>query len=150
MCRLVQRRSCNLDLIVHVEQRPRRQRILLVEDSVDLREMWRLWLKWCGFRVSAAADGAAALRLASARRPDLVLMDLWMPVMDGLEAIKQLRARPSTADIPIIALTASPSTTAAEQARASGCDYFVVKPVTPEDLLLHIRIAFGAREPFRT
>lgn len=125
------------------------QRILLVEDSLDLQEMWRHWLTWCGFRVNAAGDGVEALRLAAARRPDLVLMDLWLPIMDGIEAITQLRARASTATVPIIALTANPSVTTEARAKASGCDYFVPKPITPEELLAIIRTAFRERKRFR-
>ena len=124
-------------------------RILLVEDSADLQEMWQYWLTWCGFRVNAAADGVEALRLAAARRPDLVLMDLWLPIMDGIEAITHLRARASTATVPIIALTANPSVTTEARARASGCDYFVSKPITPDELLAVIRTAFSSRKRLR-
>lgn len=148
MSRFVQRRFCDHRLIalVAVSSTLRAQRILLVEDAVDIREMWRLWLTFRGFHVDAAGDGAEALRLASVCRPDLVLMDLWMPIMDGVEAIRRLRARPSTADVPIIAITADTSTTAVERARASGCDQFVAKPVMPEELLDHIRAALRPRK----
>jgi len=109
--------------------------------------MWRVWLTLFEFHVDTAADGAEALRCAWAHRPDLVLMDVWMPIIDGLEATRRLRARPLTADVPIIVMTASPGAMVAEQARACGCDQFLAKPVTPDQLLDHIRLAFRATLP---
>jgi CheY-like chemotaxis protein len=109
--------------------------------------MWRIWLTFYGFYVDAAADGAEALRLARAHRPDLVLMDLWMPVVDGLEAMRGLRAHPLTTSVPIIVLTASSCEIEAERARACGCDQILAKPVMPDQLLGHIRMAFRATLP---
>lgn len=127
----------------------RPQRILLVEDTDDVREMWRLWLTMWGFQVQEARNGAEAVRLAEAHPPDLVLMDLSMPVLDGMEATRQLRRNARTATVPIIALTAHLCGGAAEEARKSGCDQFVAKPVCPDDLLEHIRTEFARRRASR-
>jgi CheY-like chemotaxis protein len=117
--------------------------VLVAEDTADLREMWRLWLTVWGFEVIEAGNGAEALAQARTHHPDLVLMDLWMPVMDGIEAMRRLRSDPQTADIAIIALTAQSGPDVARRARDAGCDHFRVKPVLPQDLadLIHGSLA---------
>lgn len=110
-----------------------------MEDTTDLRDMWRQWLLFLGFDVDEAGDGAEAVRRAKLHTPDLVLMDVWLPILDGLEATRQIRAERRLADVPIIVMTAQNSARAAERARESGCTRFVVKPVGPEELLEHIR-----------
>lgn len=110
-----------------------RRCVLLVEDTVDLREMWRVFLDYSGFQVLEADNGAEALALARAHHPDLVVMDLWMPVMDGIEAIIRLKQDPTTASVPILALTAQVG--AESVARAAGCDEFHEKPIGPDELL---------------
>src|SRR5262245_28214139 len=97
----------------------RPQTVLLVEDSTDVRELWRLWLTFWGFSVVEARNGSEAVERAVSSPPDLILMDLWMPVVDGIEAIKRLRAHHDTADIPIIALSAQ-SVTPTERAAADA------------------------------
>jgi two-component system cell cycle response regulator DivK len=113
--------------------------VLLVEDSPDVREMWQMWLTVSGFQVDEASNGLQALARARRHHPDLVLMDLCMPVMDGLETIRRLRADSSTASVPIIAMTALGSDESARQAREAGANDYVAKPILPEVLLAHIR-----------
>lgn len=113
--------------------------MLLVEDTADLREMWRLTLDAAGFDVVEACNGAEAVTLAYTSHPDLVVMDLWMPVMDGVEAIRRLKSDPTTAAVPIVALTAESGAAIALRAKAAGCDDFRAKPITPDDLLHVIR-----------
>ena len=114
------------------------QRILVVDDSTDMREMWCLWLEGQGFRVLEAENGADALRQIGRSPPDLVLLDVMMPVMDGLETLKRLRANEATSAMPVIMLSAQ-GEMAAMRARELGSDVFVAKPVMPDELMKHIR-----------
>jgi CheY-like chemotaxis protein len=124
---------------------PRPQRVLVVEDSADIRGLWRIWLTYSGFLVEEASNGAEAVALAHDTPPDLVLMDLCMPVMDGVEAIKALRAESSTAEVPIIVITAQGTDDSAQQAAEAGADAYVDKPVMPDELLQHMRDAFNRK-----
>jgi two-component system response regulator len=131
--------------IVHGMERrtgSRPQRILLVEDSDDIRHMWKVWLTYWGFQVDEARNGAEAVRSALARKPSLVLMDLWMPVLDGFTATAQLKSHPATADVPVLATSAHVNSPGPERARLAGCDMFLPKPVDPDELLRHLRMAF--------
>jgi CheY-like chemotaxis protein len=121
---------------------PRPQRVLIVDDSEDIRELWRLWLTFWGFEVEEAPDGAEAVRRAKAHRPDLVLMDLWMPVLDGLDATVQLKANQATTDVPVLALSADVFPPTPDRARAAGCEAILAKPHDPDTLLAEIRSAF--------
>jgi CheY-like chemotaxis protein len=123
----------------------RPQRVLVVEDSADIRGLWRMWLTFSGFLVDEASNGAEAVTVARDRRPDLVLMDLCMPVMDGVEAIKVLRADSSTAGVPIVVITAQGTDESARRAAEAGADAYVDKPVMPEELLQHMRDAFNRK-----
>jgi len=112
----------------------RRPLVLLVEDYEDTREMYREFLELSGFDVATAADGLEGVALATQLLPDLVLMDLSLPVLDGWEAIRRLRAAPATARLRIIAHSAMP--------RAGGlvgreleCDAFIPKPCLPNELV---------------
>jgi CheY-like chemotaxis protein len=118
---------------------PRPQRVLLADDSADLREMWRTWLTIWGFAVAEADNGAQAMEMALRCGPQLILMDLWMPVVDGLEAMKRLKADARTARIPILALSAQDVLPSPSTARLAGADAFVLKPLQPEQLLDAIR-----------
>jgi CheY-like chemotaxis protein len=104
-------------------------RVLLAEDNPDNREMLARRLERRGFIVDCAEDGALAVAAANQNRPDIVLMDVSMPVMSGLEATRALRASPETADLKIIALTAHAMGSAREDCLAAGCDAFATKPV---------------------
>jgi two-component system cell cycle response regulator DivK len=104
--------------------------ILVAEDTDDIRLMIKIMLENKGHRVVEASDGREAVELATRVRPDVILMDLNMPVMDGIEAISCLRARPETAKMPIIAVTAHCTESAwRRRAIAAGCLECVGKPV---------------------
>ena len=133
--------------------RPRPQRILVVDDSPDIREMWVQWLKIWGFTVDQAVNGFDAIDRACACRPDLVLMDLWMPGLDGFAATRRLKADAALAGVPVVALSADNRSSTPERALAAGCDAFLPKPVSSDDLLEQIRLALRgpgtALEPAR-
>lgn len=104
--------------------------ILVAEDYDDIRRLIRMLLQTKGHRVMEAANGKEAVELAARERPDLILMDLNMPVMDGIEATHVLRERSEMAQVPIVAVTAHCSDGDWERkARAAGCDDCVAKPV---------------------
>jgi CheY-like chemotaxis protein len=121
---------------------PRPQRVLVVDDSADLREVWREWLTVWGFHVEEAENGDDAVRKAKAFPPALVLMDLTMPVLDGLGATEQLKADPVTAPVPILAISADLMSAAPQSALDAGCDAFLPKPIRAARLLEEIRLAF--------
>jgi CheY-like chemotaxis protein len=112
--------------------------ILVVEDFDDAREMYRDYLEFAGFRVETARDGREAIDKAGAFQPDLILMDLSLPGIDGWEATRLLKAAPETRHIIIIALSAHALATEGERARAAGCDGFIAKPCLPPDLVHEI------------
>jgi len=109
------------------------KKILIVED-VDFNRELLIQILDEDYAVVTADDGAAGVAKAAAERPDLVLMDLSLPVIDGWEATRRIKADPSTASIPVIALTAHAMSGDEEKAKAAGCDDFLTKPVD-EDLL---------------
>ena len=112
------------------------RRVLYVEDNEDNLYMLALRFDVVGdYEILSASDGAAGIAMAQAERPDLILMDLNIPVIDGWEATRQLKADPATRDIPIIALTAHAMTGDREKALAAGCDEFDTKPVDFDRLL---------------
>jgi two-component system, cell cycle response regulator DivK len=116
-----------------------RPRVLLVDDYPDAREMYSEYLQFSGFDVIEAANGMEALQRAVEVEPDIVLMDLSLPVMDGWEATRRLKADKRTAAIPVVALTGHALAGFSEGARQAGCDAFVTKPCLPEDLVREIR-----------
>jgi two-component system cell cycle response regulator DivK len=118
---------------------PRPQSVLVVDDYADLRAMWRLWLSIWGFDVCEAANGKAATEAAFAQPPRVVLMDLSMPVMDGLTAVRRLRADPRTATTTVIGVTAYGSSHPAVGSFRAECDLLLEKPVEPQILLEHLR-----------
>ncbi|HLM56255.1 MAG TPA: response regulator [Pyrinomonadaceae bacterium] len=106
-----------------------RRTILVVEDVEDTRQMLALQLRGQGYEVVEAADGREALEAAERARPDLVLMDLSLPTLDGLSAVYRLRESEATARVPVIACTAHSPELHLKAARAVGCDEYVTKPV---------------------
>ena len=116
-----------------------RLRVLLVDDYPDAREMYREYLQFTGFDVVEAANGLEALQRAVDTQPDIILMDLSLPVMDGWDATRRLKADPRTAAIPVVALTGHAVAGISEGAKAAGCDAFVTKPCLPDDLVTEIR-----------
>lgn len=113
----------------------RRLNILLVEDYDDAREMYRDYLEFSGFSVHTARDGHEALVKARSLMPDLILMDLSMPGLDGWEATRLLKADPATSGLVIVALSAHALAAEGERARQAGCDGFIAKPCLPHDLV---------------
>jgi two-component system, cell cycle response regulator DivK len=119
-------------------ERPLAPLVLLVEDFADAREMYRDYLEFSGFRVETAADGREAIEKARAHRPDLVLMDLSLPGIDGWEATRTLKADPRTADLPILALSAHAMGPEGRRAEEAGCDGFIAKPCLPHELVAEV------------
>ena len=113
--------------------------ILVVDDYQDAREMYAEYLQFSGFRVAEARNGNEAVAQAFSLRPDLILMDLSLPGMDGWEATRVLKSDDRTKHIPVVALTGHAFAGASEGARKAGCDSFVTKPCLPDDLVVEVR-----------
>lgn len=120
-------------------------RILLVEDNDFNRDMLSRRLKRRGYEIVDAADGEQGVRLAGTHLPDLILMDINLPGMDGWEATRRIRANSNTAGIPIIALTAHAMSGDREKTIGAGCDEYETKPVNFEGLLAKMEALLGAR-----
>jgi CheY-like chemotaxis protein len=114
-------------------------KILLVEDNEMNRDMLSRRLIRNGFEIVIAVDGQQGVDLAASAQPDLILMDLSLPVIDGWEATRRVKANPATAKIPVIALTAHAMAQDKEKALAAGCDDFDTKPVEFDRLMGKIR-----------
>jgi len=114
-------------------------RVLIVEDEPDIRELVVHHLKREGYQVSVAASGEEALRQVQASPPDLVLLDLMMPAMNGLEVCRRLRQDPATASLPIVMLTAKGDEVDRVLGLELGADDYVVKPFSPKELLARVR-----------
>jgi len=119
------------------------QRILVVEDQEDLRAILRDLLSASGYEVIEAVDGGEGVAKAASERPDLILMDIQMPVLDGYAATRQIKALPGLGAMPIIAVSSFAMKGDEDKARASGCDDYVTKPYSPMQLLLLIRGFLG-------
>jgi two-component system, cell cycle response regulator DivK len=115
------------------------KRILVVEDQEDNRQIVRDLLVANDYEMTEAENGEEALAAVARARPDLILMDIQLPVMDGYEATRRIKADPSLSSIPIIAVTSYALSGDEERARAAGCDDFVPKPFSPRQLLAKIR-----------
>jgi phosphate regulon transcriptional regulator PhoB len=130
-------------------------RVLIVEDEPDIRELVVHHLKREGYQVSAASSGEEALRQVRAGPPDLVLLDLMMPAMDGLEVCRRLRQDPATAALPIVMLTAKGDEVDRVLGLEIGADDYIVKPFSPKELLARVRAVLrrsrpaGGAEPLR-
>jgi two-component system cell cycle response regulator DivK len=113
--------------------------VLLAEDFEDARELYKDYLEFSGFTVETATNGREAIDRAIALQPDVILMDASMPVLDGWQATRELKANPATKHIPVLALTAHAFDDARQEAQAVGCDGFVPKPCLPDDLVARVR-----------
>jgi two-component system cell cycle response regulator DivK len=113
--------------------------ILLVEDNLHNRKIFQGVLAHAGFKVVEAEDGGKALSAVTAERPDLILMDLSIPVVDGWECTRRLKADPATKSIPIIALTAHAMRGDEERARGAGCDGYLSKPISPKRVVEEVK-----------
>ena len=119
------------------------RRILVVEDQEDLRGVLRTLLTGSGYEMLEAADGETGVARAKSDRPDLILMDIQMPVLDGYEATRRIKADPDLAGTPVIAVSSFAMKGDEEKARAAGCDHYVTKPYSPMQLLRVIRSTLG-------
>ena len=119
------------------------KRILLVDDDSDTRAVYRIILEHGGYEVLEARDGAEAIRLSRDRHPDLILMDISIPVIDGWEATRILKADGNTDRIPVIALTAHALPQDRVQAEAIGFDAYLAKPVEPSHVLQEVNRLLG-------
>ena len=116
-----------------------RKKILIVEDNSELLELMRLGLKQAGFRIATATNGLEALELARSAAPDLVVLDLVLPELDGFAVCDRLRKEEATAGIPVIVLTGLSTEFARFASLESGADEYVTKPINPEHLVSKIK-----------
>ena len=121
--------------------------VLVVEDYQDAREMYAAYLQFSGYRVEEATNGLEAIEKTLALLPDIILMDLALPKMDGWEATRRLKTDERTKHIPIVALTGHALAGYAEGARQAGCDAFVTKPCLPDALVAEIQRMLASRGP---
>ena len=119
------------------------KKILVVEDTEDNRQILRDLLGMAGYDMIEANDGAEGVAQATAHKPDLILMDIQMPVMDGYEATRQIKANPELKAIPILAVTSYALSGDEEKARAAGCDGYIAKPYSPRQMLAKVREIVG-------
>ena len=123
------------------------RKLLYIEDNEDNLYMLTLWFDVLGgYEIVSAPDGAAGIAMAAAELPDLILMDLNLPEIDGWEATRRLKADPATRDIPIIALSAHAMAGDREKAIATGCDDFETKPIEFDRLLAKIERVLAAKK----
>src|SRR4051794_21881306 len=108
--------------------------ILAVEDQEDNMQILRDLLTSAGYEIVEAGNGEEAIAAVAKQRPDLILMDIQMPIIDGYEATRRIKAVPSLRTIPIIAVTSHSLNDGEEKARAAGCDDFIAKPYSPRQL----------------
>jgi two-component system, cell cycle response regulator DivK len=125
-----------------VQSRFARPRVLVVDDCEDNRELCAAVLDRHGYEVWTARDGEEAVEKAIELRPHVVIMDIAMPMMDGWEATRRIRALPETASTYVLVLSAFGDASSRQQSKASGCDEHVVKPIDPDELLTRIAAAF--------
>lgn len=119
--------------------------VLVVEDYQDAREMYAAYLSFSGYRVAEATNGIEAIEKTLELMPDIILMDLALPRMDGWEATRRLKLDERTRHIPIVALTGHALAGHAEGARQAGCDAFVTKPCLPDALVAEIQRMLAPR-----
>jgi two-component system, cell cycle response regulator DivK len=115
------------------------KRILIIEDQDDNRAIMRDLLNTAGYKLIEAVDGAEGIKLAQSERPDLILMDIQLPILDGYEATRRIRALAELKTTPIIAVTSYALSGDDIKARAAGCDSYVAKPFSPRELLAKVR-----------
>jgi DNA-binding response OmpR family regulator len=119
------------------------KRILIADDEPHMLRVTELSLKKGGFEVILARDGRQAVELTTAQKPDLVVLDVVMPEMDGFEALRALKGNPETAGIPVIILTSRGQRIAQSEAESSGATLYLTKPFSPSELLAQARKLLG-------
>ena len=115
------------------------KRILVIEDQEDNRRILRDLLSTFGYELIEAENGEDGVAAAAADRPDLILMDIQLPLLDGYEATRRIKAQPALSAIPIIAVTSYALSGDEDKARAAGCEGYITKPFSPRELLAKIR-----------
>jgi two-component system cell cycle response regulator DivK len=125
------------------------KRIPVIEDQEDNRQILRDLLTSADFEVIEAVDGEAGLAAAAAHRPDLILMDIQLPGLDGYEATRRLKADGLLRAIPVIAVTSYALSGEADKSRAAGCDAYISKPYSPRQLLAKVREHLSSAGPTR-
>jgi two-component system cell cycle response regulator DivK len=115
------------------------KRILVVEDTEDNRQIMRDLLTSAGYEILEAHDGAAGVDAARQHRPDLILMDMQMPLLDGYEATRRIKAVPELSAIPVVAVTSYALAGDEAKTKEAGCDAYVAKPFSPRQLLAKVR-----------
>jgi two-component system cell cycle response regulator DivK len=120
------------------------KKILVVEDTEDNRQILRDLLGMAGYEMVEAHDGAEGVAKAAEHRPDLILMDIQMPVMDGYEATRRIKANPDLKAIPIVAVTSYALSGDEQKTRDAGCDAYIAKPYSPRQMLAKVREILGS------
>ncbi len=121
-------------------------RILAVDDEPHILKLVAFSLSSGGFEVIEASDGLSAIEIAEAEQPDLILLDVMMPALDGYEACRRLKANPATAHIPVVMLSAKSQKAEQEVGRAAGAIDYICKPFTPKELVSQVREILGEGE----
>jgi two-component system, cell cycle response regulator DivK len=119
------------------------KRVLVVEDTEDNRQIIRDLLTSAGYEMIEATNGEQGVAMAAEHRPDLILMDIQLPVLDGYEATRRIKANPALRHIPVIAVTSYALSGDEERTREAGCDAYVAKPFSPRLLLAKVREFIG-------
>jgi two-component system, cell cycle response regulator DivK len=115
------------------------QTVLIVEDQIEMRAINAMYLHHHGYRVLATDNGLEGVEAARANRPDVILMDISMPGMDGIRATSELKRDPTTEDIPVLIITAHPYGSVGKRAAEAGCDGYLTKPCDPRRILQEVR-----------
>ncbi len=119
------------------------KKILVIEDTEDNRQILRDLLGMAGYEMIEAHDGAEGVAMAERHLPDLILMDIQMPVMDGYEATRRIKAVPELKSVPVIAVTSYALSGDEARTREAGCDAYIAKPYSPRQLLAKVREIIG-------
>jgi two-component system, cell cycle response regulator DivK len=117
--------------------------VLIVDDSPEVRDIYATALEACGYRAVQAPDGAAAIRLATDHPPDLVLMNVSVPLVNGVDATEILKSHPATEQVPILVVSGHTSPRIRETAWEAGCDDYLDKPVNPAELVAAVAECIG-------
>lgn len=122
-------------------------RVLVVDDNEDNRRIMQEILRMRGFEVETAVDGPEALRAIERQRPDVVLLDVMMPAMSGMEVLDRIKANPQSATVPVIMITAKAADEDVLAGYKFGADYYITKPFTPRQLLYGLGLVLGREFP---
>jgi CheY-like chemotaxis protein len=127
---------------VNTHERP--ARILVIDDDPDVRTLCRLNLGWAGHEVLEAAGGQQALDMVAADAPDALVLDIMMPVVDGLDVLRRVRSDPATRELPVVVISARVGLEDQVRGLETGADAYVTKPFSPETLTSMVECALGA------